>query len=477
MEISRKKDRRLRLPVRSSLSFFAFFSVSRASSLLTTPIFTRLLTPEEYALTPLYYTWLSVFTTLATLELTGSILLSGLARHKERSERYLAAATSLTLCSYSGVFLLYLLFHRRINALTGLPTHLMLLMFVQIGSGIVLSAVEARAKFFYSPKRALPSILSSALLSPVLGFALVRSGVLRAEGRIVAAAIAAALVAIPSLFLLYKRGRVFFDQEVWREQLRRALPLFPHYLALLTLAEVGRIFVGRFDAPDALAKLGVASTLAHAIPLVGSAINAAFYPWLLRRVAVGEMQKVREVTSIVVKVIVFSAASLILISPEFYSILAPKESYSEGLYATAPLICASIFAFLYTIVAGVNLERVKTSRVALTTLICATACVLLTLPATMRYGFLGSAFTTAISYILLTVAHSLLLACKIGRQNTPLSLLRTALTASLLLPAAFFTYYLQYLPAVRFLLLLVPVLLLFDLALRSRILFEGEEAR
>ena len=165
MELSRKKERRLCLPVRSSLSFIAFFSVSRASSLLTTPIFTRLLSPEEYALTPLYYTWLSVFTTLATLELTGSILLSGLARHKKESEYYLAAATSLTLCSFGTVFLVYLLFHERVNALTGLPTHLMLLMFLQIGAGIVISSLEARAKFFYSPRRALPSILSSALLS------------------------------------------------------------------------------------------------------------------------------------------------------------------------------------------------------------------------------------------------------------------------------------------------------------------------
>ena len=473
MELSRKKERKLRLPVRSSLSFFAFFSASRASTLLTTPIFTRLLTPEEYALTPLYYTWLSVFTTLATLELTGSILLSGLARHKENAEHYLAAATSLTLCPYGAVFLLYLLFHRRINALTGLPTHLMLLMFMQIGAGIVLSAVEARAKFFYSPKRALPSILSSALLSPALGFILVRSGVLRAEGRIVAAAIAATLVALPSLLFLYKRGGTFFDKAVWREQLRRALPLFPHYLALLTLAEVGRIFVGRFDTPDALAKLGVASTLSHAIPVVGAAINAAFYPWLLRRVGGGEMKKVREVTTIVVKVITFSAVCLILISPEFYSILAPKESYAEGLYATAPLILASIFAFLYTIVAGVNLERIKTSRVALTTLWCAVVCVLVTLPATLRFGFLGSALATALSYILLTVAHSLLLARKIGRQNTPLSLVRTTLSVSLILPAAFFAYYLQHLPAVRFLLLLVPLLLLLELALRSKVLFEN----
>ena len=99
--------------------------------------------------------------------------------------------------------------------------------------------------------------------------------------------------------------------------------------------------------------------------------------------------------------------------------------------------------------------------------------MLLTLPATLRYGFLGSAYATALSYIFLTLAHSMLLASKIGRHNTPLSLTRTALTVSSVLPAAFFTYFLQDLPAVRFLLLLVPLFLLLDLALRSKVLFEG----
>ncbi len=476
MSKPQSKQHKLRLPVRSSISFFAFLSISRASTFLTTPIFTRLLTPEEYALTPLYYTWLSVFTTISTLELTGSILLSGLSRHKDESEHYLAGATSLTLSIYLFFVLMYLLFQKQVNAITGLSTHLCLLMFLQIGSGIVISSVEARAKFYYSPRRALPSILTSAVLSPLLGFVLVRSGVLRAEGRIVAAAISSVLVAIPSLFLLYRKSHTFFDRKIWREQLARAIPLFPHYLALMTLAEVGRILVGRFDSPDALAKLGVASTLSHAIPLVGAAINAAFYPWLLRRVAEGDMDRVRKVTTIVVKIITLCAMSLLLLSPEFFSVLAPRESYADGLYATAPLIVASIFAFLYTIVAGVNLERARTWRLALTTLLCALIGVLITVPATVYYGFVGSAVATALSYIILTLAHAHLLTRTAGRDLLPLPLVSTFLTLSSLIPTTAIAYYLKDYPLLRFLLLLIPLLLLLDLALRSRTLLEEREA-
>lgn len=471
LDYAKKKSHRLRLPVRSSLSFFAFLSLGRASTFLTTPIFTRLLTPEEYALTPLYYTWLSVFSTLATLDLTGSILLSGLSRHKKEADRYLSSATSLTLTCALITFLIVLLWRGQFAVLTGLPVHLLLLMFLQILSGIVIASVECRAKFFYQPKRAIPSILASALLSPTVAYLLIQSGVLRAEGRILATVISTALVAIPSLIFLYRRGRCFFDKHIWKEQLLRALPLFPHYLALMTLAEVGRIFVGRLDTPDALAKLGVASTLSHAIPLLASGINSAFYPWLLRRIRSRESGRVREVTTIVVKIVSFTAICLILLSPEFYSLLAPKEGYGDGLYATAPLVIASLFAFLYTIVAGVNLECAKPSRIALTTLLCALFGVVLTFPMVLKFGFVGASFATALSYIFLTLLHSLLLIRTSGKDTLPLAPLSTILLSLTLVLSTILTLYLKpYLP-LRLLLLCVPLLLLFDLALRSRSLF------
>ena len=462
------KKHKLRLPVRSSLSFFALMSLGRASALLTTPIFTRLLTPEEYALTPLYYTWLSVFTTLATFDLTGSILLSGLARHRDEGDKFISAATSLTLSVASVFFLLTLLLHRQIEALSGLDARLYPLMLLQIFSGIVIASVECRARFYYQPYRAIPTILQGALLSPALGFLLVKSGTLRAEGRIVATAISAALVAAPSLFLLYRRGKCFFDKRIWKEQLLRALPLFPHYLALMSLAEVGRITVGRLNHPEALAKLGVASTLSHAIPLLTAAINSAFYPWLLRHTRVGESKKVREVTGIVVKTVVFSALCLLLLTPELYSILAPRESYGDGLYATAPLIAASLFAFLYTIVAGINLERAKPTRIARYTLLSAAVGVAITLPAVEKFGFVGAAVTTALSYIFLTLAHCRLLVKTAGKDTLPLAPLSTTAHTLLLLPTALAVIALREHLALRLLLLTVPLLLLFDLALRSR---------
>ena len=472
MEYAKRKSHKLRLPVRSSLSFFALFSLGRASSLLTTPIFTRILTPEEYALTPLYYTWLSVFTTLATLDLTGSILLSGLARHKAEGERYLASATSLTLTTASVAFVLMILLRRKLHTLTGLDERLLFVMFLQIFSSIVVASIECRAKFFYQPKRVIPALLASACLSPVLGILLVNSGVLRAEGRIVATVLSSTLIAIPSLLLLYHRGKCFYDKTIWKEQLLRALPLFPHYLALMSLAEIGRIFVGRFDTPGALAKLGVASTLSHAIPLLASAINSAFYPWLLRRIRNGEKNKMRDMTTIVVKTVVLVALCLLLLTPEFYSLLAPKEGYGDGLYATAPLIVASLFAFLYTIVAGVNLECAKPCRIALCTLLCAFFSIAFTIPAVRRFGFLGASVTTAFSYILLTLAHSRLLIQTAGREALPLSPLPTAFLTLSLLPTAFAVFVLREHLTLRLLLLLVPLLLLLDLALRSRSFFE-----
>jgi O-antigen/teichoic acid export membrane protein len=178
------------------------------------------------------------------------------------------------------------------------------------------------------------------------------------------------------------------------------------------------------------------------------------------------------VTTIVVKTVVFTAISLILLTPEFYHILAPKDGYADGLYATAPLIIASLFAFLYTIVAGVNLECAKPSRIACSTLLSALFGILLTLPAVQKFGFLGASFATAISYIVLTLVHSRLLVKVAGKDTLPLSPTSTTLLALSLLPTAFVTLILREHLFLRLLLLAVPLLLLLDLALRSRSLLE-----
>ena len=81
----------LRLPARASLWYVLSSAAARGVSMLGTPIFTRLLSPEEYGLYPLFNLWLGLFFAFATLELTGSALYRALQRFEGERAQVLSA--------------------------------------------------------------------------------------------------------------------------------------------------------------------------------------------------------------------------------------------------------------------------------------------------------------------------------------------------------------------------------------------------
>ena len=71
---------KLRTPVRASFGFTAVGMAARAVSVLTTPIFTRLLVPGEYGLYTLYMSWLGLLTPFVTWNMQGGGLYRGLQK-------------------------------------------------------------------------------------------------------------------------------------------------------------------------------------------------------------------------------------------------------------------------------------------------------------------------------------------------------------------------------------------------------------
>ena len=194
----------------------------------------------------------------------------------------------------------------------------------------------------------------------------------------------------------------------------RGLPLFPHYVALSALGELGRLFVSRQSTPDALSKLGIAATLAHGVTLLVGAINAAFYPWLLRRLRAAEVDRLRRMSSTVVLTVVLVMLSVSLIAPEAIALLAPA-AYHGASDAILPLLYATVPAFLYTLFAGVSLYRERTLAMTGATLFSTLVGVLLNLYLVPRYAYVGAAYATALSYLVLAITH--LLACAMGKDK------------------------------------------------------------
>ena len=71
--------------------------------MITTPIFTRLLTTQEYGEFNVFNSWLSIVTVFVTLNLYNGVFTRGLVKYEEDRDRYASALQGMcTLCILIG---------------------------------------------------------------------------------------------------------------------------------------------------------------------------------------------------------------------------------------------------------------------------------------------------------------------------------------------------------------------------------------
>ena len=311
-----EKKRTLRLPARAGIWNVISGLVARGVGVVGTPIFTRLLTPAEYGLYPLYTTWLSVLTAVVTAGLTGSAIYRGLQRYAHRKEEFVAAATGLGLSAAGLMLALGILLADGISALTGLEAPVLLMLVLEIGFGTVISLRSAQLRYEYRYKALALVNLFSALGTPALSVALVLLTPWRAEARIIGTLAATMIAAIPTLIGISRRGRLY-DRGIWRYLLRVNLPLLPHYLSSSLILRISEVVIGRTHGEAALAKYSVGISVGLALTFLSNALSQTASPWILRKVAQGEHAKVRELLSLALGALISVSLLLLSIAPRY----------------------------------------------------------------------------------------------------------------------------------------------------------------
>ena len=78
-----KKYRQMSPAVRTSIWFTICNFLQRGTAFITVPIFTRLLTTEEYGVCNVYFAWFEIFLLITSLKIPYEGLNNGLIRHEE----------------------------------------------------------------------------------------------------------------------------------------------------------------------------------------------------------------------------------------------------------------------------------------------------------------------------------------------------------------------------------------------------------
>lgn len=379
--------------------------LQRGLSLITTPLFTRLLSTHEYGILANYNTWSGVLSVIFTLSIAANAFSKGLVNHKEDRDCYISNMLGVTAATVGIGFLLVTLFKSTAAQITGIPYHYFVVLFLNLFCGVAYGFWGLQCKFDGKYIRVVVANLGLAVLSIVMSvLALCFMDYDPAFVKIVSGSVPSVVFALMLTVHYIKKAPAFFIWKYWKEVLLFCIPLIPHYMASHLLNQSDRIMITAFCGPDKTAIYTIANKIPELVNIFWSCISAVFVPWLYNHLDKDQHKEIRKINTILIGMVSLIALCSSMLAPEIMHILAP-EVYQEGKYLVPILIVGYSGSFVCLICSHIELFMGKNYFITIITVICATFNIVLNWIFIPRFGYMAAAYTTYIGYAVMLVLH------------------------------------------------------------------------
>lgn len=405
------------LPVQVKASFWFLICsfLQKGITLLTTPIFTRLLTPIEYGQVSVFNSWMNIISIFITLRLSAGVFTQGLVKYSNDRKCFSSSFQGLTLTLTLGWTVVYLIQKEFWNRLFSLSTVQMLAMLIMIWSTNVfeLWSAEQRVEYKYKCLVLLTLIISFA--KPIVGVYLV----MRAKNKVLARILGLALVELigyVGLFFrqLYK-GKHFFKSKYWKYALSFNLPLIPHYLSQIVLNTSDRIMIANFAGDWEAGIYSVAYSFSLIMTLFNSALMSTISPWIYKKIKSNKVGDISEISYITMIFIAMVNLMLIAFAPEIITIFAPVE-YEDAIWVIPPIAMSVFFMFCYDLFAKFQFYFEKKYYIVCASVSGAVLNILLNYIFIPIFGYYVAGYTTLVCYVVYDMVHYLFMK-KVCREN------------------------------------------------------------
>ena len=392
-------------PAKASIWYVVCDVIQKGLLVLTIPIFTRIMTTAEYGLTNVYSSWMAIIVIFATFNLQYGTFNTAMVEFEDDRDRFVSSMQGLVTTSVTVVFLIYLLGHSLIDDVTKLSMPLFAAMALQMLSNAVFGFWSGKKRFDYLYREVIAATLISAVLTTVVSIALVAMAQSnRGEVKIISTVLVQVAVFAPIYFIVFKRGRTFFDKRYWKFALSMNIALVPYYLAQALFNNSDLLMIEWICGMGDAGLYGTAFSLGTIMAFVINAINNSFVPWKYQQIKAQESGRVSSVASGIGALVAVLLALFMLLGPEVMRVLA-APAYFDARWVIPP-VAVSMF-FLFFVQQFVDIEFLLKSRLMLVagSMLAAVSNIVLNALLLPVFGYLVAAYTTLASYILFVVCN------------------------------------------------------------------------
>lgn len=398
------KYKSIPIPVKASLWSAICSFMQKGISMITMPIFTRLLTTEQYGLYTVYQSWYSVISIFATLNLSAGVFYNGMVKYEGDRARYTSAMQGLTTVVTACLFVIYLVLHAFWNEFFGISSLLMIAMFIELFFVPAYQLWAAKQRFDYAYKQLIVFTTVIAVMSPLIGVITVLSTDYKAEARVLS--YVGVQICVGFVLYIYNliHGRTLYVKKYWHFALAFNIPLIPHYLSMSILAQADRIMISQMVGTSEAAIYGVAYNISQLMILVTTAISSSFNPYSYKALKAEKYDKIKKSANLLLLLVAGAVAFMACFGPELIKIFATEEYY-DARWIIPPVSLSVYFVFLYPLFSNVEFYFEKNKFVTVASTVGAMLNLILNYFAIPIFGYIAAGYTTLICYIMFVVAH------------------------------------------------------------------------
>ena len=376
----------------------------KAISVITTPIFTRIMTTSEYGTVSTFTSWHTLLLVLFTLNLTYSIGRAKLDFPDDLdnyvgSMQLLSGIVSAVICAVVFIFI------KPFSGLFELETVPVILLMIYLFFGPAISFRQNSYRYRYKYKQNIAIAWYTALSTVVLSLVLMlpsqeNRDVLRMAGITIPTVILSMVFWVQSL----KRGQVKVNKTYWSYGWKLSGPLILHTISLNILAQSDRVFIAKLGSSSDVGIYSLVYSYGILLSVVTNAVADGWLPWFHDNYFAGNFEDIKKNSKKVVLLGSFLSLACISLAPEAVWILG-GDNYMAGVYCVPPIVLGIFCQYVYTHYVNIELHLKKTKYVSYGTISAAALNIVLNAIFIPLYGYTAAAYTTMFSYLCLLFVH------------------------------------------------------------------------
>ncbi|MEE0463527.1 lipopolysaccharide biosynthesis protein [Blautia hydrogenotrophica] len=376
----------------------------RAISIISTPIFTRLMTTEEYGNISTFTSWYSLLLAFCTLNLTYSI---GRAKldYKDKLDDYIG---SMQLLSAIVTFLfafVALTFIEPLSKFMELSELALVLLIIYLFFSPAINFFQNGFRYRYKYKENVAIAWYTAISTVILSLGLMLfTDWNRANCRMLGIVIPTILLASIFWIKSFQRGNLHINFEYWKYGIRLSGPLVLHTISLNILAQSDRIFIAKICGQADAGIYSLVHNYGVLISIITNAVSDGWLPWFHDSYFTKKYDEIKRNVKWVVLLGCFVGLACVALAPEAVMILG-GDRYMSGVYCIPPIVMGILCQYVYTHYVNIEMHLKETKYISYGTIFAAILNIILNAFFIPMFGFVAAAYTTLFSYICLLFIH------------------------------------------------------------------------